>query len=960
MRNALLSLHPMRGFPARGRLNKAARTLTALLVVLSLLGGSATPIRAATTITFTAEELLGKPTDTSVTVNIVPASTIEYHYQYGTTSGALNLQTGNYTATANNPHEITISGLAANTQYFYRMRYHLPGEGDWVERTEHSFWTQRDEGQEFVFAVTSDAHGNAGSTTMNNILSTLPDFLVDLGDTFMVDNASETQEAVNGRYLAFREPTYFDRIGHSVPIFLSSGNHEEEEGWNLDDTPSRGLLSIQARKWFYPTPVDQGPGGFYSGNTDPLDLIDDAIYGDKLREDYYAWTWGDALFVVIDPFQYTPTLPYTPIAGEENDETIVQDQWLWTLGAQQYAWLKQTLENSNAKYKFMFSHQMVGGIPDNSVSGGAGYVRGGAEAAGYFEWGGKNFDDTPGFADHRDAGDFPYTIHQLMVDNGVSAYFHGHDHQYVYERRDDIVYQEVPSPSMGASGFGGIYAVGTYADFETIAICPNSGYLKVTITPDLATVEYVRSTTGTCTPSGFTLSYTIEPNLTGPTHVLTTAVDPLGGGTTNPSVGTHTYEEGDVVTVTATPAQWYEFDYWSGDCSGDGTCQVTMSEDRSVTAHFAAIPHFDLSVSADPTGGGTTNPTPGVHTYAAGDVVNVTATPYTGYEFDYWSGDCSGDGTCQVTMNAARSVTAHFSQIMYDLTITVNPPGAGTTNPTEGVHSYPYGTVVNLSATPVTGYGFSSWSGDCSGSGTCQVTMTAVRNVTANFSAVTGNVTSAATPDNATLTAGQSVVVTINVDMSGMAAPNNKLGSFTGSLAWDPAILAYDSLLGPLGGFSGAVNTEQAGSGLLAFNGANATGTTGNVVTYQFTFHAIGAGTGVLNLEYSAMAAATTYTNLLPQLVITDGQVAVSAGTLGDVNGDGEANSTDALIVLSADADINTAQFCPMNCGDVNNDGLVNSTDALIILSYDAQMSVPFPVGTGACPAMIAQPPGCS
>ena len=47
-------------------------------------------------------------------------------------------------------------------------------------------------------------------------------------------------------------------------------------------------------------------------------------------------------------------------------------------------------------------------------------------------------------------------------------------------------------------------------------------------------------------------------------------------------------------------------------------------------------------------------------------------------------------------------------------------------------------------------------------------------------------------------------------------------------------------------------------------------------------------------------------------------------------------------------------------CGDVNDDGLVNSTDALIILSYDAGMSVSFPVGTGACPASITQPPGCA
>jgi uncharacterized repeat protein (TIGR02543 family) len=502
--------------------------------------------------------------------------------------------------------------------------------------------------------------------------------------------------------------------------------------------------------------------------------------------------------------------------------------------------------------------------------------------------------------------------------------------------------------------------VGTYADYETIAMCPSSGHLKITITPELATVEYVRSQgTGGCNPSGFSLSYTIDPYISGPTHVLTTAVDPAEGGTIDPSAGTHTYPEDQVVNVTATPNQWYEFDHWSGDCTGDGTCSVTMDADKSVTAHFVAIPTHTLTMAVDPTGGGTTDPAVGVHTYEAGSLVNVTATPNTGYEFDHWSGDCTGDGTCSVTLDDDRSVTAHFAQITHDLTITVNPTGAGTTNPTEGLHNYPYGTVVNITATPLTGYGFSSWSGDCTGAGPCQVTMTANRNVTANFSTVSGNVSSAATPSDDTLTAGESVSVTINVDMTGMDAPDNKLGSFTGSLAWDPAVLAYDSYSGPLAGFTGAVNTADVGSGQLSFNGANSAGATGNIETFKFTFHAIGAGTSDLDLEYSAMAAASTFTNLLPLLTITDGQVTVSTATLGDVNGDGDVNSTDALIVLSADAAIDTSQFCPMNCGDVNDDGLVNSTDALIILSYDAGMSVSFPVGTGACPASITQPPGC-
>ena len=119
------------------------------------------------------------------------------------------------------------------------------------------------------------------------------------------------------------------------------------------------------------------------------------------------------------------------------------DQWSWTLGQQQYNWLKQTLENSDAKYKFVFSHNMLGGIPELRYRRRAGYVRGGAEAAAYFEWGGKNADGTEGFATIVPGWDKP--IHQLFVENGVSAYFHGHDHQYVYEKRDGVVYQEVPS-----------------------------------------------------------------------------------------------------------------------------------------------------------------------------------------------------------------------------------------------------------------------------------------------------------------------------------------------------------------------------------------------------------------------------------------------------------------------------------------------------------------------------------
>jgi uncharacterized repeat protein (TIGR02543 family) len=210
------------------------------------------------------------------------------------------------------------------------------------------------------------------------------------------------------------------------------------------------------------------------------------------------------------------------------------------------------------------------------------------------------------------------------------------------------------------------------------------------------------------------------------------AVDPVGSGITNPAVGVHTYVAGTVVNVTATPVAGYQFDSWSGACTGTGACSVTMDANKAVTAHFSQIT-YDLTVAVNPIGAGTTSPAVGVHTYVAGTVVNVTATPAAGYVFDHWSGACTGSGACSVTMNADKTVTANFTGITYDLTVAVDPAGGGTTNPAVGVHAYAEGTVVNVTATPAAGYQFDHWSGACTGTGACAVTMDADKSVTAHF-----------------------------------------------------------------------------------------------------------------------------------------------------------------------------------------------------------------------------------
>jgi uncharacterized repeat protein (TIGR02543 family) len=116
--------------------------------------------------------------------------------------------------------------------------------------------------------------------------------------------------------------------------------------------------------------------------------------------------------------------------------------------------------------------------------------------------------------------------------------------------------------------------------------------------------------------------------------------------------------------------------------------------------------------------------------------ITITATPTSGYSFSGWSGDCSGTGTCTVTMTANHAVTANFTANSYTLSTGVSPSGSGSVS-CDGAActtSYRYSTTpITITATPASGYSFSGWSGDCSGTGTCTVAMTTNRAVTANF-----------------------------------------------------------------------------------------------------------------------------------------------------------------------------------------------------------------------------------
>jgi Ca2+-binding RTX toxin-like protein len=131
------------------------------------------------------------------------------------------------------------------------------------------------------------------------------------------------------------------------------------------------------------------------------------------------------------------------------------------------------------------------------------------------------------------------------------------------------------------------------------------------------------------------------------------------------------YDQGTVVTLTATLAPGSRFGGWIGagteGCTGL-TCDVTMSAARNVTVSF--LNQRVLTVVKTGNGAGTVTGAGiacGLDCFElidTGNSVTLTATPAAGSQFAGWSGACTGTSTCQLTMDQAREVTAVFMEIV--------------------------------------------------------------------------------------------------------------------------------------------------------------------------------------------------------------------------------------------------------------------------------------------------------
>ena len=311
----------------------------------------------------------------------------------------------------------------------------------------------------FNFAIQADAHMDEETNldvlndTFNNVIATNPEFIMDLGDTLMLGELEKLQQTaserigfVDGLYSAFND----------IPICIINGNHDGQNGFE----PTTEKVSREMRIEYFPMPF----------------VDSDKFSGNVTTANYYSFEKNNTLFVVLDPYTYL-----TDASGFWND----------TLGLEQFEWLENTLANSDADFKFVFTHNIIGGINDER--------RGGIAAAELFEWGGKNLDGVDEFSQMRPNWSMP--IHDLLVKYGVHAVFHGHDHLYANEELNGIKYILVPQPGTIRQETG----LAEEKGYTTGVILPSAGFLNVHITEDSVTIEYYKTKEG----NGYAVADTI-------------------------------------------------------------------------------------------------------------------------------------------------------------------------------------------------------------------------------------------------------------------------------------------------------------------------------------------------------------------------------------------------------------------------------------------------------------------
>jgi hypothetical protein len=184
-------------------------------------------------------------------------------------------------------------------------------------------------------------------------------------------------------------------------------------------------------------------------------------------------------------------------------------------------------------------------------------------------------------------------------------------------------------------------------------------------------------------------------------YEITTECDPVEGGTVS---GAGTYYYGTTATLTATPNENYSFLCWSdGIASNPRTVTVTGNANYKALFHLNSTPQYTITVTSNNPMWGTVT---GSGTYPQGSIAEISAIPNEESVFTGWD-DGNTDNPRSIVVTQDMEFMAIFTKIeTYTITVRPENPLLGTTY---GSGEYTLNQIVNIGATPTTGYNFSGW-----------------------------------------------------------------------------------------------------------------------------------------------------------------------------------------------------------------------------------------------------------
>ncbi|MBC8052211.1 MAG: DUF3494 domain-containing protein [Sphingobacteriaceae bacterium] len=229
---------------------------------------------------------------------------------------------------------------------------------------------------------------------------------------------------------------------------------------------------------------------------------------------------------------------------------------------------------------------------------------------------------------------------------------------------------------------------------------------------------------------GKTIGLTFNTDMKGSTVNTTTVLLKLGTTAITGIVG----PSADGKSFTFDPSSDLQpFETYTGRVTTGAKDTLRSPMAADYVWSFKTIPR--ITITSSPIAGGSTT---GAGDFAQGSAVTVTAAPNAGYTFVNWTKvgaptvPLSSDASYQFNMNGNVELVANFSQVAtFTVTVTSNPLAGGTTT---GSGVYASGSSATIRAIPNSGYTFTGWSGDATGStNPLTLTVNANKNITANF-----------------------------------------------------------------------------------------------------------------------------------------------------------------------------------------------------------------------------------